>query len=92
MLNKGLLGLPALKACTLDDFEFLTIMCEIEAILNCRTITKLSSDVEDWRVLIPISVLTGNLHPDVPVYQFHKGDLHRKNYKYVVDVAEQFWK
>ena len=67
-------------------------MCEIEAILNCRPISKMSNDIEDWRVLMPISILTGNLHPDSPVHQFNKGNLYRSNYKYVCAVAEQFWK
>ena len=92
MLYNGLNGLPAMKTRSPNDFEFITILCEIEAILNCRPITKLSNNVEDWRVLSPISILTGNLHPDSPVHVFNKGDMYRSNYKYVNAVAEQFWK
>ena len=67
MLYNGLNDLPALKSRIPTEFKFLTIMCEIEAILKSRPITKLSPDVEDWQVLTyPISILTGNLHPDSP--------------------------
>ena len=90
ILHNGLNGLPALKTCTPTEYEFLTILCEIEAILNCRPITKLSPDVEDWCALTPMSILTGNLHPNSPVYQFNKGDLYQSNYKFVIGDAEQF--
>ena len=92
IIYNGLDGLSALKTRSPTEFEFITIMCEIEAILNCRPISKMSTDIEDWRVLMPISILTGNLHPDSPVHQFNKGDMYRSNYKYVCAVAEQFWK
>ena len=91
MLHNGLIGVPALKSRHPTEYELLTIMCEIEAVLNCRPITKLSSDVEDWRALTPMAILTGNLHPDSPTHEFNKSDKFRCNYKYVVAVAEEFW-
>ena len=84
-------GLPALKTRTPTDFELFSILCEVEAILNCRPITKLTCDIDDWRALTPLSVLTGNLHPDSPIAECSKGDLYRQNYRYVVAVSEQFW-
>ena len=62
ILNNGMTGLPALKTRYPTDFELLFIMSEIEVILNCRPITKLTSDIKDWRALTPMSELTGNLH------------------------------
>ena len=69
----------------------MTIMCEVEGVLNCRPITKLNNCIEDWRALTPISLLAGNICPDSPVREFNKSELHRSNYKYVVAVSEQFW-
>ena len=81
-----------MKGRTPSDFELLTIMCEVEATMNCRPITKLSNEVEDWRVLTPLSILSGNLHPDSPVHEFNKAEMYRSNYKFVIAVSEQFWK
>ena len=50
IIYNGITGLTALKGRTPSDFELLTIMCEVEATINCRPITKLSNEVEDWRV------------------------------------------
>ena len=91
ILHNGLAGLPALKTRSPTDYEFMTIMCEVEGVLNCRPITKLNNCIEDWRALTPISLLTGNLCPDSPVREFNKSEMYRSNYKYVVAVSEQFW-
>lgn len=91
IIHNGITGLTALKSRTPSDFELLTIMCEVEATMNCRPITKLSNEVEDWRVLTPLSILTGNLHPDSPVHEFNKAEMYRSNYKLVIAVSEQFW-
>ena len=71
MVHNGLIGVPAIKSRHPTEYELLTIMCEIEAILNCRPITKMTSDVEDWRALTPIAILTGNLHPNSPSREFN---------------------
>ena len=55
ILHNGLAGLPALKTRSHTDYEFITIMCEVEGVLNCRSITKLNNCIEDWRALKPIS-------------------------------------
>ena len=54
IIHNGITGLTALKGRTPSDFELLTIMCEVEATMNCRPITKLSNEVENWRVLTPL--------------------------------------
>ena len=66
-------------------------MCEIEATLNCRPITKLSSNVEDLCAMLPLSILNDNLNPDSPVHESNKSDLYICNDKYVVAVSEQIW-
>ena len=48
ILYNGMAGLPALKTRVPTDFELLSILCEVEAVINCRPITKLTSDVADW--------------------------------------------
>ena len=79
-----------LKTRPSNDYELLTIMCEIEATLNCQPITMLSNNVEDWCVLSPLSILTSNLHSGSPEHEFNKSDLYMCNYKYVVAVSKQF--
>ena len=91
ILCSGLAGLPALKCHFPNDFELLTILCEVEAMLNCRPITKFMNDVNDWHALMPLAILTGNLHPHSPVIEFNKGDMYHQNYNYVVAASEQFW-
>ena len=91
IIHNGLLAVPALKKRNPTEYELLTILCEVEAVMNCRPITKLTSELEDWRALTPMTILTGNLHPDIPSHDFSKGDQYRQNYKYVIAVAEQFW-
>ena len=91
IIYNGITGLTALKGRTPSDFELLIIMCEVEATMNCRPITKLSNEVEDWRVLTPLSILSGNLHPDSPVHEFNKAEIYHSNYKFVIAVFEQFW-
>ena len=60
-----MIGVIALKTRLPNDYELLTIMCKIEATLNCRTITMLlSSNVEYWCALSPLSILIGYLHRD----------------------------
>ena len=83
-------GLRALKTRP-SDFELLSITREIEAVLNCRPISKQNSSVEDWQALTPMSLRKGNLHPASPVTEFMKWDTYRSNYKYVVSVSEQFY-
>lgn len=41
--------------------------------------------------MTPLSILTGNLHPDSPVHEFNKAEMYRSNYKLVIAVSEQFW-
>ena len=74
IIHNGLLAVPGLKKRNPTEYELLTILCEVEAVMNCRPITKLTSELEDWRALTPMTILTGNLHPDLPSHDFSKGD------------------
>ena len=80
ILHNGLSGLSALKCRIPSDFQLLSIFCKVKATVNCRPITKFSTSIEDWRALTPITLLTGNLHPDSPVKEFNKGDMYRQNW------------
>ena len=92
IIYNNITGLTTLKGRTPSDFELLTIMCEVEATMNCRPITKLSNEVEDWRVLTPLSILSGNLQPNSPVHESNKAEMYFNNYKFVIAVSKQFWK
>ena len=65
IVQKGMLGIEALQARTPTDFEMMTILTEIECIINNRPLTKVSDNPEDMRTLSPQNILTGVLHPDL---------------------------
>ena len=69
----------------------MTILTEVESILNRRPITRLSDNPEDHQALTPHSILTGVLHPDSPVDAFNDAHQYRRNWQYTQIVAEQFW-
>ena len=52
---------------TLDDYELQTVMCEVEAVVNNRSVTKVSDDKNDEEPLTPSHLMslgsTGTLPP-----------------------------
>ncbi len=56
----------------LDDESFHTILCEAEAILNDRPITKLSDDPNDLEALTPNHILQLRSKPFLPPGLFQK--------------------
>ncbi len=67
-----------LRLQTLDDEGFHTILCEVEAILNSRPITKVSDDANDLKALTPnrILLLKSKLHLNPGL--FCRDDLYMK--------------
>lgn len=55
-----------LRQQTLDDEGFHTVLCEAEAILNDRPITKLSEDPNDLEALQPNHLLLMKGKPALP--------------------------
>ncbi|XP_055012690.1 uncharacterized protein LOC129409784 [Boleophthalmus pectinirostris] len=67
-----------LKLQSLDDECLHTVMCEAEAVINGRPLTKSSDDVDDLEPLTPNHLLLLKGKPALPPGMFHKEDLYSK--------------
>lgn len=77
----------------LDDEGLQTVLCEAEAILNDRPITKMSDDSMDLEALTPNHLLLLKTKPILPPGLFAKEDLYsRRRWKQVQYMADLFWK
>ncbi|XP_035989853.1 uncharacterized protein LOC118561756 [Fundulus heteroclitus] len=85
--------LSVLHQQTLDDESFQTILCEVEAILNDRPITKVSDDVNDLEALTPNHILLLKGNPTVAPGAFQESDVYlRKRWRQVQYLSDLFWK
>lgn len=77
----------------LDDDGLHTVMCEAEAILNDRPITKLSDDPNDLEALTPNHILLMKGRPSLPPGLFDQHDVYiRRRWRQVQYIANLFWK
>lgn len=77
----------------LDAEGLQTLICEVEAILNDRPITKLSEDPMDLEALTPNHLLLLKTKPILPPGLFVKEDLYqRRRWRQVQYMADLFWK
>lgn len=82
-----------LRQQTLNDEGLQTILCEVEAILNSRPITTVSSDPRDLEPLTPNHILLLKTKPILPPGIFEKNDLYvRRCWRQVQYMANLFWK
>lgn len=82
-----------LKQQTLDDEGLQTILCEVEAILNDRPITRMSDDPNDLEALTPNHILLLKRKPVLPPGLFDQKDQYaRKRWKQAQYIADLFWK
>lgn len=82
-----------LKEQTLDDEGLLTLICEVEAIINGRPITKVSDDPNDWEALTPNHLLLLRAGPTLPPGVFDKDDCYsRRRWRQVQYLADVFWR
>ncbi len=82
-----------LRQQTLDDEALQTVLCEAEAILNDRPISKLSSDPNDLEALTPNHLLLMKGNPALPPGLFERSDLYaRRRWRQVQYIADLFWK
>ncbi len=77
----------------LTDFQFATLLTEVESILNNRPITSASSDVNDLEALTPNHILLG-LHRkwDSMLDTNDRDVLSRRKWRQVQGAAVEFWK
>lgn len=78
---------------SLDDERLHTILCEVEAILNDRPITKVSDDVNGLEALTPNHILLLKGKPILAPGLFQESDLYiRRRWRQVQYLSDLFWK
>ncbi|XP_066026219.1 uncharacterized protein [Pocillopora verrucosa] len=80
-----------LKQQTLDDEALVTLMCELESIINGRPITKVSEDPRDLKPLTPNHLLRFKSGSVLSPGTFRKEDIFRRWHQ-VQYMADQFWR
>ena len=82
----------SLKVQNLDEKGLHTVLCEAEAIINSRPITKASTD-PDLEALTPNHILLLKTMPSFPPGKFQKEDTYaRRRWKQVQYMSNLFWK
>ena len=86
---------PSLKVVSRDKLfteECLsTFLCKVESILNQRTLTSISDDVNDLKAFAPRHVIIGSYKNTVPGV-FHKQEIdYRQKLRWVQAAADVFW-
>ncbi|KAK7878865.1 hypothetical protein WMY93_034256, partial [Mugilogobius chulae] len=82
-----------LKVQNLDEEGLHTVLCEVEAILNSRPITKASTDPNDLEALTPNHLLLLKGQPSLPPGEFQASDLYtQRRWKQVQYISDLFWK
>ena len=66
---------------TLDEFDLLTLVSEIERIINDRPITGLPSSPDDAATISPSMIISGNMCDSLPPDTFVKADGYRRSWK-----------
>ncbi|XP_068750959.1 uncharacterized protein [Montipora capricornis] len=77
----------------LDDEALARLMCEIEAIVNSRPITKVSDDPRDLQPLTPNHLLLLRNGPQLPPGAFAGDEIYaRRRWRQVQHLADTFWR
>ena len=92
-VRKVLTALMTEQTNKLTDESLTTLMCEVEAILNNRPLTEVTSDPYDCEALTPNHLLLLNAGVTLPPGLFVDDDCYyRRRWKQVQYLAELFWK
>ena len=79
------------KLRTLTDEGLVTLLKEVEYILNCRPLTRVSTDPDDMETLSPIMLLTGSKAPGLPPDVFMNSDDMRSSWRACQFRIDEFW-
>lgn len=71
--------------------QLCTLMAEVIAIMNGRSLTTVSSDSENPFILSPSMLLTQKVGVPPPLGEFTEKDLYTKQWRQVQTLANQFW-
>ena len=77
---------------TLTDEGLVTVLKEIEYILNCRPLARVSTSPKDMETLSPIMLLTESLVTGLPPDVFVSSDSMRSSWRACQLQIDQFWK
>lgn len=80
-----------LKHQTLDDERLLTLISEVESIVNGRPITKVSDNHRDYDALTPNHLLLLRPGPCLPPTALGKHDMYSSRWRQVHYLADVFW-
>ena len=80
------------KLRSLTDEGLMTLLKEIEYILNCRPLTAVSSNPDDLETLSPIMLLTTSMSPGLPPDVFVGSDGMRSSWRACQLQTDEFWK
>ena len=82
-----------LKVQNLDEEGLHTVLCEIEAIINSRPITKASMDPNDLEALTPNHLLLLKTSPTLPPGVFQPSDIYvHRRWKQAQYMSDLFWR
>ena len=71
--------------------ELCTFFCEVQDVLNNRPLTPVSSDIDDFRYLSPMTLLNGSILPTVPPGHFLRSEGVKHSWKTSQLLAQEFW-
>ena len=77
---------------TLNEFDLLTYVAEVERVINNRPTTVMPSSPDDWAALTPSAILTGSLGPtDESSERLLKAETYKSAWKKTQFLTERFW-
>ena len=77
----------------MNDETLLTLMAEVESLLNSRPLTHVSVDPQDLKAITPNHFLIGRNSPNVPPDVFDERDLNsRKRWRQAQTLTGHFWR
>ena len=76
----------------LSDEELSTILCEVEAVVNNRPITKVSDDTHDDGPLTPSHLLALGCTGTPPPSVSSGDDQYRRRWRYIQYLVDRFWR